>query len=71
MSFVARERDRLDAMYRSMQDGDARRAALHAARQSLCWALEPEGFASPSKSILRDNLVDLKDCPESSYPASS
>jgi hypothetical protein len=70
MSFVAREVEALDAAYREAPEDDPHRAALHAARQALGWALEPTGFMSPLKSIKRGSQEDSGDCRALSRPPS-
>jgi hypothetical protein len=72
MSFIDRERERIDREYRSIPETDPRRPVLHAARQALAWALEPEGFMPPLQSIIgSDNLPNSKDCSAHSRPPSS
>ena len=46
-------------------------AALYAAQQALCWAAQPEAFASPVDTIV-DNAGGVGDCsPEAHRPSFS
>jgi hypothetical protein len=48
--FIQRELERLAADLREPQPPE-RYCALYAARQALVWAMEPGGYAAPSKVI--------------------
>lgn len=43
-------------------------AALFAAQQALCWAAQPEAYASPVDSILGSAEGGADCCPESHHP---
>lgn len=53
MSFIQREIDRLSAALAGISNDHEASQPLFAAKQALVWALEPEGFASPSAMLHR------------------
>jgi hypothetical protein len=62
MSFVQRELDQIGRALRVPQTPD-NYARLYAAQQALAWAMEPNGFASPTASIgIRDIPGGSEDC---------
>jgi len=64
MGFIDRELARLHRAL-DVGAGSPRYFELYAAQQALAWAMEPEGFASPS-SYLTDTQEGSGDCP--AYP---
>ncbi len=70
MSFIQRELDRLGRALRDPQAPDSY-AKLYAAQQALAWAMEPDGFASPTLTIMgtREGSADCSDPPR--HPQSS
>lgn len=77
MSFVQREYERIaDAM--RVPQSDDRYCQLYAAQQALAWALDPEGFAAPSATILDGKVQPLtgtqassKDYPDAAHRSAS
>ena len=67
MSFVQREIDRLHNAMVADPDGEQWKE-LHAARQALAWALEPNGVASPA-DVLMGIQVRREGYPAKSRPA--
>ena len=63
------ERDLLTA---AIDDGSYREQhnKLHAARQALCWAINPESAASPYSAIMGSQEVRA-DCPDEPCPPRS
>jgi len=59
MSFIQRELDRLGRALREPQAPDSH-VKLYAAQQALAWAMEPDGFASPMRTIMgtQEGLAD-------------
>lgn len=68
MSFVERELDRIRRALPAARG--LLRDQLMAAQQSLCWALEPEGYASPMKAITGTREA-TEGCPASNRPLPS
>lgn len=50
MSFIQRELEKINEAIRNTE-GDS--SCLRAAQQALVWALEPDGYASPSEILKR------------------
>jgi hypothetical protein len=69
MSFIQRELDRISMALREPRFAD-RCDQLRAAQQALSWALEPEGFNSPFKSVA-GNQPNSGDCSPGVYPVAS
>ena len=53
MSFIQRELDKINEAIQSAEADSIEDRCLHAAQQALVWALEPDGYASPSMSLHR------------------
>jgi hypothetical protein len=53
MSFIQRELDKINEAIRNAEADSIEDRCLHAAQQALVWALEPDGYASPSMSLHR------------------
>jgi hypothetical protein len=68
MSFIARERDRINAAIRRTPQSDPVYEKLHIAQQALAWALEPQGIKSAYDSIM-GTAASSGDCPFESRPA--
>lgn len=69
MSFLQRELDRLQGALLDPSNRD-RYSELYAAQQALAWALEPGGYASPTR-LLMGILEDLEDCSVHRHPLPS
>jgi hypothetical protein len=70
MSFVDREVGKLNTALRNIPTSHPSYYELHVAQQALCWASDPQAFASPFDTIKRAH--SLPDIPEDSgdYPPS-
>lgn len=58
MSFVKRELESVKAAMRTTPEPD-KWCQLYAVQQSLAWALEPDGFASPTDTVLNDRVIPI------------
>jgi hypothetical protein len=69
MGFVERELEKLN---RALDDGvgNPRYPEIYAAQQALAWALDPEGFQSPS-AFVTCSEADSAGCSAGSRPAAS
>jgi hypothetical protein len=55
MSFIERERDRIDLAICKLRPSDPACLELSAAKQALSWSMDPGAFASPYRSL--DRLI--------------
>lgn len=53
MSFIDREREKINELLRHTPDDHPAHGPLYAAQQTLCWALDPDTCASPSALVHR------------------
>ena len=57
MSFIERERDKLNELLRNTPVDSPAYLPLHAAQQALSWALDPDAFASPTRTFHRHHQI--------------
>lgn len=58
MSFLQREYEVLNEMLRNTPDAAADYSSVYIAQQAIAWAMDPDGFASPSRLLHKNRGED-------------
>jgi hypothetical protein len=65
MSFIQRELEKIEIAMRGPVSPSAY-SQLYAQSQALSWALEPNGYATPSEVVLNSRIQTIKGIPANS-----